>query len=374
MNLSRKIVFLFLLVFVFCHADAVSQKNFTVVIDPGHGGRDPGALGARSKEKDLNLSVALKLGKLIENNHSDVNVIYTRKTDVFIELSDRAKVANKNHADLFISIHANSAKSKSAYGTETFTFGLSKSQSNLDVAMRENAVITLEDDYQTKYEGFDPKSVESYIMFEFMQDKYMDRSIEFASFVQQQFVKDCKRHDRGVRQGELIVLHRSACPSALIELGFISNDEEERYMMSDKGQKELSEAIYQAFSRYKRDHDKKTATAIVASTSTNTNTATNTTAESSSNTKDVKPVFKVQLFIAREALKANSPKFKGIKNTEYYKEGEWYKYTTGSTSDYDKIQKTKQDVQSKFPDAFVIAFLGDKKISVDEANKLLKEK
>lgn len=366
MKLLYKIIFLTtLFTLAACVGNTLSaQKKFTLVIDAGHGGRDPGAIGAKSKEKDINLAVALKIGKLIESNHKDVNVIYTRKTDVYLPLLERADVANKNHADLFISIHANAAKNKSAYGTETFTFGLSKTQSNLDVAMRENSVILLEDDYKTRYEGFDPNSVESYIMFEFMQDKYMDRSIEFASNVQERFVSDCKRHDRGVRQSELIVLHRSACPSALIELGFISNAEEEKYMTSGKGQNELSEAIYNAFDKYKRNHDKRSGVVL-------TNQTQQT--ESAVSTANGEPVFKIQLFIAKDKLKSNAKEFKGLKNTEYYKEGGWYKYTIGNTSDYAGIQKLKKEIQAKFPEAFIIAFVNESKVPVNEALELLKK-
>ncbi len=367
MKISHKAIpFILTLLLLCCCPALMSQEKFILVIDPGHGGRDAGALGSKSKEKDINLAVALKFGKLIETHHPDVKIIYTRKTDNYITLNERADLANKNHANLFISIHANSAENKKAYGTETFTFGLAKTQSNLDVAMRENSVILLEDDYKTSYQGFDPSSVESYIMFEFMQDKYMDRSLEFASYVQNHFAKDCKRHDRGVRQSGFLVLHRSACPSALIELGFISNPEEEKYMISEKGQKELSTAIYRAFAEYKHDHDKKNG--ILAAQANSNSTITEKDKQS-----DQKPVFKVQLFITKEKLKSNSSNLKGIKNPDFYMENGWYKYTTGSTSDYDKIQKVKKEVQSKYPDAFVIAFLGDKKISIDEAHKLLKK-
>lgn len=357
--MMNKRYFPILLLMIFRIGSLLAQQDFTLVIDPGHGGRDPGALGAVSQEKKINLDVALKLGKLIEKQHKDVKVLYTRKGDTYPSLFDRAEMANKNHANLFISIHANATKNKATAGTETFVFGLSKSKSNLDVAMRENSVILLEDDYSTRYEGFDPTSVESYIMFEFMQNKYMERSVELAGSIQEHFAKDCKRQNRGVKESELIVLHRSACPGVLVELGFISNPEEERYMTSEKGQNALALAISNAFDTYKRDYDKRSNIASVKPTA------------SGSATASTRPVFKVQFTTSKEQLKTNDRKLKGVRDTEFFKEGGVYKYTAGSTSDYNKILKTKKEVQAKFPDAFVVAFLGDKKISVAEARKLL---
>lgn len=361
MRFLRKRYFftLFLLLALSLHSYAANE--FLVVIDAGHGGKDPGAVGAKSKEKDINLAVALKLGELITNSHKDVKVIYTRKKDVYLPVHERADIANKNKANLFISLHANAAKSKTAAGAETFTMGLAKSDANLDVAMRENSAILLEDDYKTKYQGFDPSSVESYIIFEFMQDKYNDKSIEFASYIQNNIVKDCKRGDRGVRQGPFMVLHRSACPSVLIELGFISNVNDEKYMTSDKGQKELAAAISNAFTSYKHDYDKKSGKV----TTQHVKQAQN---------DDSKPVFKIQLFISKEILPTNHPSFQGIKDTEYFTEGGWHKYTTGKTSDYAQIQKLKDELKSKFPDAFIIAFSGNRKITVKEAVEILNKK
>lgn len=261
---KRFFIFLNLIAVVLFSAslDLKAQKtNFTLVLDAGHGGHDPGAIGAISREKDINLGVVLRLGKLVENNFKDVKVVYTRKTDKYLTLQQRADVVNNNHADLFISVHTNAAKSSAAYGSETFTLGLAKSKANLDVAMRENSVILLEDDYKTKYKGFDPNSVDSYIMFEFMQDKYIDKSIDLASNIQKQFVNYARRSDRGVRQAGFWVLHRSACPSVLVELGFISNPAEERFLASDKGQKELAASVYNAFVKFKHEHDKKSGMA-----------------------------------------------------------------------------------------------------------------
>ena len=233
-------------------------KDFVVVIDAGHGGHDPGAIGKISKEKNINLKVALKLGKQITQNCPDVKVIYTRNRDVFIPLNRRAEIANNAKANLFISIHTNSvANGKSVKGASTWTLGLAKSNANLEVAKRENAVILYEDDYQTRYAGFDPNSAESYIIFEFMQDKYMEESVHLASLVQNQFKNTCKRTDRGVHQAGFLVLKASAMPSILIELGFISNPEEERYLNSEAGSTSLAKGIFQAFTAYKREYEMK---------------------------------------------------------------------------------------------------------------------
>ena len=233
------------------------EKTFTVVIDAGHGGKDPGARGTVINEKEINLSVALKLGDKISANHDDVKVIYTRKTDRFIELDERANIANRNKADLFISIHTNSVKKGStARGTETYTLGLARTDENLAVAMRENSAILLEDNYEQKYEGFDPNSSESYIIFEFMQNKHMEQSIGFASEIQKCFVS-ARRADRGVRQAGFLVLRKTSMPSVLVELGYISNHDEERFMKSSDGQNKLASALSDAFTRYKKEYDRK---------------------------------------------------------------------------------------------------------------------
>ena len=212
-NYPKYLIIILFNIFIF---NSLAQNSkFTLVIDAGHGGHDPGAIGKITREKDINLSVALSLGEMVASNYNDVRVIYTRNNDRYLTLQERADVVNNNHADLFISIHTNSAKATSAYGTESFTLGLAKSKGNLDVAMRENSVILLEDDYKSKYKGFDPTSVESYIMFEFMQDKYLDRSVALASDIQSFFKVHAGRSDRGVRQAGFWVLYRSACPSVL---------------------------------------------------------------------------------------------------------------------------------------------------------------
>jgi len=383
------------------------DARFTVVLDAGHGGHDPGAMSANSREKDINLAIVLDLGAIIEQKFKDVKVVYTRKTDKYLTLQERADVVNDHHADLFICIHTNASLSSAAYGAETFTLGLAKTRANLDVAMRENSVILLEEDYRTKYKGFDPKSVDSYIMFEFMQDKYIDRSVEFSSIIQKQFVSYCQRSDRGVRQAGFWVLHRSACPSVLVEVGFISNPAEERYLTSDQGQKEMATAIFNAFVDYKRTHDKKSGRQMasvskIEQTSKREQTAKaeehnqrrplqpvevahpNPEIDTVSKKNKIEapvltpanatqtPVFKVQLFATLKNIKAKSTSLKGVNNTEYFVEDGMNKYTVGNDTDYKKIEKIRKEVASKFPKAFIIAFVGDKKITVREALKLIK--
>lgn len=380
------------------------DARFTVVLDAGHGGHDPGAIGAISREKDINLAVVLELGTLIEQNFKDVNVIYTRKTDKYLTLQERADVVNDHHADLFICIHTNSAPAQSAFGAETFTLGLAKTKANLDVAMRENAVMLLEEDYKTKYKGFDPNSVDSYIMFEFMQDKYIDKSVDFSSSIQKQFVH-FHRSDRGVRQAGFWVLHRSACPSVLVEVGFISNPTEERYLNSDLGHKEIATAVFNAFVDYKRAHDKQMGyqiskvskvlhqekqdelmpSQVTKPIPDTQQIRVNDTVEKNISTKSIPvnslvsenkitqvPVFKVQLVASKKALKSNASDFKGVSNIDCFVEGGLNKYTIGSETNYSEIVKVRKAILPKFPEAFVIAFVGDKKLTVKEALKLTK--
>ena len=240
--------FLRMIVLIF---SAMSLMSFTMVIDAGHGGHDAGAIGLVKgvKEKDLNLTVAKRLATKIQQNHPDVKVVLTRETDVFLPLQQRADIANKNHADLFISIHTNAAENRKAQGAETFILGTDRMEDNLDVAMRENAVMKLEDD-QTVYQGFDPNSIESYIIFELMQNQYMDNSLVFAELVQNQFVGTLHRANRGVRQAAFWVLLQSACPSVLVEMGFVSNAEEEKWLASEDGKNSIANGIYTAFQQY----------------------------------------------------------------------------------------------------------------------------
>ena len=344
-------------------ADAVDKDGkFILVIDPGHGGKDPGAVNGKNQEKTINLNIALKMGKLIEDNCKDVKVIYTRKTDVFVELYKRADIANKAGADMFISVHTNSAKSKAANGAETYLLGVeeSRTNANLNAALEENKAILLENDYQTHYEGYDPNSPESMIIFEFMQNEYQKESLKMASFTQDQMVKSAKRPDRGVHQAGYLVLWKSTMPSILIELGFISNDAECKYLVSQKGVDEMSQSLYKAFCDYLDYHNKLMEKAVPAAQ-----------AIGNKETSKPLPVFKVQFMSIKNPLKKNDKRLKAYPNVDYYTEGGMCKYTCGDTNDYEAIQKTKTEVQKKYKDAFVIAFHEGKKISVKEAREII---
>ncbi|MFZ4800135.1 MAG: N-acetylmuramoyl-L-alanine amidase family protein, partial [Bacteroidia bacterium] len=255
MKKGNCIIFFTILMFLgfqlFASKPSKNGKINLVVIDAGHGGHDPGAIGSKLKEKDVVLALALKLGKLIESNFSDVKVIYTRKTDEFIELYRRAKIANENHADLFISLHCNSTKSKESYGTETWVMGLHKSQSNLDVAKKENASILLEDNYSASYDGFNPNSPEANIIFSLFQNAYLDQSLDLAAKVQKHFRNNMKSLDRGVKQAGFLVLYKTTMPAILIENGFVSNLKEEELLSSEKGKNEIAHSIFDAFKEYK---------------------------------------------------------------------------------------------------------------------------
>jgi N-acetylmuramoyl-L-alanine amidase len=232
------------------------QKNFklrTVVIDAGHGGKDPGTLGKITREKDVVLKIALKTGKYIESNLPDVKVLYTRKTDKYVDFQARADVANKNKADLFISVHANSIVGANAYGTETFVMGLHKDNSNFEVAKRENSVILMDENYKEKYEGFDPSSPESYILFSLNQSAYQENSLKFAQKVEDQFKNRVGRSSRGVKQAGFLVLWMTTTPSVLIETGFLSNSKEEAFLASENGQELIASGIYRAFKDYKTE-------------------------------------------------------------------------------------------------------------------------
>ena len=370
---------------------AAQKKAFTVVIDAGHGGHDPGAMGKLTQEKKLNLEVSQRLEQQIKLHHPDVKVVMTRKNDVFLTLQQRADIVNKNNADLFICIHTNAAENRNVTGTETFVLGVDKMQSNLDVAMRENAVMLLEDDYQTTYEGFDPNSVDSYIMFELMQDQYIDQSLNFATLVQHQFT-DIGRSDRGVRQAGFWVLHKSACPSVLIEMGFISNINEEKYLASDKGKEDITNSIYQAFEQYKSAYDRKHG--IVKASQAESKpaevkadkpaevkadkpaeakadkpeeAAKTAEAAKSAEAEAAKPVYKVQIFSTLKPVPAGDPTFRGLKNCQCTKDGKFYKYTYGEDADYQTILDIQQELKTKFKDCFIVAFLGNKQIPVKEA-------
>ena len=391
-----------LLTSFFC-AGSAEAKNFVVVIDAGHGGHDPGAIGKISKEKNINLNVALKFGKLIQKNCGDVKVIYTRTRDVFIPLDRRAEIANNAKADLFISIHTNAlANNRTAKGASTWTLGLAKSDANLEVAKRENSVILYESDYKTRYAGFNPNSAESYIIFEFMQDKYMSQSVHLASLVQKQFRHSCNRIDRGVHQAGFLVLKASAMPSILVELGFISTPEEERYLNSETGTTTLANGIFRAFLTYKREQEirlngsSKTILpedipeAIEETVASADTKVKNKVPQSKVNPVSPSPqqvekavvnqtertgiVFKIQILTSSRPIAKNDKRLKGLKNVDYYKEGGLYKYTYGTSPDYNKVVRTKRTIAAQFKDAFIIAFKDGQKTNVNAAINEFKKK
>lgn len=361
---------------------AAPGKTFTVVIDAGHGGHDPGAIGKRGKEKNINLKVAMKLGKLIENNCADTKVIYTRNRDVFVPLHRRAEIANNAKADLFISIHTNSIASRSSQvsGAETYTLGLHRTEENLEVAKKENSVILIEDDYKQQYAGFNPGSSESYIIFEFMQDKNMSQSVNFAKMIQRQF-KQGKRIDKGVHQAGFLVLRATSMPSVLVELGYITNPNEESYLLSENGSTNLAQCIYRAFRNYKDGHrpdntDIKNAETSVQNDIEETVAAIEpeTTKTANNSTVSEKPVFKIQILTSGKVLSAKNRAFKGLSPVSYYKENGLIKYTYGADTNYNSILKLKRNkVDSKFKDAFIIAFKNGKKINVNQAIKEFKK-
>ncbi|MEG1563925.1 MAG: N-acetylmuramoyl-L-alanine amidase [Bacteroides sp.] len=373
------------------HGSHAWGKDFVVVIDAGHGGHDPGAVGRTSKEKNINLNVALKLGNLIKQNCEDVRIIYTRSKDIFIPLNRRAEIANNANADLFISIHTNAlARNNTAKGTSTWTLGLAKSNANLDVAKRENSVILYENDYETRYAGFNPNSAESYIIFEFMQDKYMEQSVHLASLVQKQFRHACSRVDRGVHQAGFLVLKASAMPSILVELGFISTPEEERYLNTDEGTDNLSNGIFRAFMTYKREYEIRLTGAsrtIVPteeeriirqpepdSTPENLQQKEEAIERVVNATKEDEILFKIQILTSSNPLSPKDRRFKGLKDVTYYQEEGLYKYTHEASADYNQVLRTKRSITALFKDAFIIAFKNGEKMNINAAIQEFKKK
>ncbi len=331
-------------------------KFKTVVIDAGHGGRDPGAIGKISKEKDIVLNVALKLGAYINQYLPDVKVVYTRSKDVFIPLNKRAEIANKNKADLFISIHANAISTSKIYGAETFVLGLHRTKENLEVAKLENSVIVLEEDYTTTYQGFDPNSAESYIIFELMQNIHIDQSIYMATLVQDQFKNRVGRKDRGVKQAGFLVLRQAAMPSVLVELGFLTNNSEEKFIASEKGQTYLASALFRAVRDYKEEFDAKSKMEDVTSKAK--------ALEAS------EIIYRIQIASSKKAIKEGSLIYKKFDDVWFYNDGQRYKYTTFKSADFDKTMSKLKDVREQIKDAFIIAFKGGEPISLTEAKKL----
>ena len=415
-----------------------ANRRFTLVIDPGHGGHDAGALGAISKEKNINLSVALQFGKYVERNMPDVRVIYTRKTDVFIPLKERANIANRANADLFISVHTNALPAgKIARGFETYTLGMHRAKDNLDVAMRENSVISMEKGYQQTYQGFDPRSSESYIIFEFIQGKNMERSVELARNIQRKVCNSANRPDKGVHQAGFLVLRETSMPSCLIELGFITTADEER-LLNDAGRvDDIARGIYEGFAQYRNKYDKSISVPYRAADtesvsvarivsdkkqeqperrSEDVDTAPRRTvkhvetkvekartvqqnrrqnqqdkpAQQSRQTQQSRtaaqnkpaqqkadvadaPVFKLQIFVSNRTLRKGDAHFKGETGYDSFQEGNMVKYTMGASTNYNEIYRLRKTLAEKFPEAFIIAFKNGKKYDVNQAIREFKQ-
>lgn len=422
--MCKKSLFCTILLLVFAVVVNAANKSFTLVIDAGHGGRDDGACGAISKEKDLTLKYALAFGKLVERECPDVRVIYTRKTDVFVELKERAAIANRAKADLFMSIHINAMPGrKIARGFQTYTLGKGSSgngmSTNLEVAKRENSVILLEDNYKQSYQGFDPDSPESNIMFEFVQDRNMEQSVNLAKLLQRNVCAVTGRIDGGAHQANLAVLRLSSMPGCLIELGFISTADEERFLNNPESVTLYSRGIMNAFNAYRGRYDKivnvpyRTPDQVLEDTP-----APRTKKRGKSNFDEAKvvlhkqdsaskvhnvavreknndnnkvkpqvvkaepkvvkvepkaavaadkPVFKVQILVSSRKLKNGDPHLKGLTDYDFYQEAGYCKYTVGESANYNEIYRLRKQILDKFPEAFIIAFKNGAKMNVNEA-------
>lgn len=386
--MKNRIIALIWITIGFAVVSLAANKKFTLVIDAGHGGHDAGALGAFSKEKNINLNVALAFGRYVQNNCPDVKVIYTRKTDVFIPLHTRADIANKNKADLFVSIHTNAVpRGRIARGLETYTLGMHRAGSNLEVAKRENSVILIEKDYKQHYEGFDPNSSESYIMFEFMQDKNMAQSVELARYVQKRVCASADRQDKGVKQAGFLVLRETSMPSCLIELGFITTSDEEQFLNTSDGIDRLGFGIYQAFLDYKRKYDTGFTVPYQAEPQQDINIpsvvpqeeqektpvkaqqepqAPAAKSEKAKTSEESPLIFKVQLIASTSRQKISKSKLNGQKS-ECYEEGGFYKYTVGASEDYDEMVKVRESLVENFPEAFIVAFKNGQRVDTRAA-------
>ena len=430
----KRLLLLFVALFI-VSGTTFSQKRElgkvkTLVIDPGHGGDKPGAVGKHCQEKELTLSIAKKFGKLVEDNYPDVNIIYTRTDDTDVTLAERANIANRAKADLFVSIHINSHPTSVPVGMETFVMGLSRSRANMEVAKKENADILLEKGYQdnSEYQGFDPNSPESYVMFSMYQNAFIDKSLNFAQFTQEQYKSNIKTTNRGVKQAEFFVLYKTAMPAVLTEVGFISNPAEEAYMMSDEGQATIAVCLLNAFANYKaqeesvakpkkmeidlpgygknkarkptpqgspaadstykaqQQQDDALAAAILQSQGEEVPKADIEAPEvpafhqeeaelSQEVNKDEivieGVVYRVQFLTSEKPLKEGAKEFKNVTGYQEYKQDGVYRYTMGNETTIAKAKNIQSEMRKKgFKDAFVIAFYNGKRISLQEAREL----
>lgn len=357
-NNNIRFIALFLLcmttqVFSFSQTNTSVQKIKTVVIDPGHGGKHPGAISRNGKhqEKTITLAIGLKLGELIKSAYPDTKIIYTRSTDKYVDLDERAEIANRNKADLFISIHVNATKSTQPNGSETFVMGTHKSEDNFEVCKTENSVITMEDNYQAKYEGFNPDSPESYIIFSLLQNTHLEQSLSFAAHIQKQFKTGPIYHNRGVKQGGLLVLWKTTMPSVLTEVGFISNTNDYNIIVTKKGQDEIAEKLFQAFANYKTEYEGdgvQLSAPIQAQQQQQPNASNNNTSSPE------KGFFAIQVFAVDKILKNNAPDFKGRKDCNYLKTEKLYKYYIGKYTTREEAAKALISLRKTFNGAFII--------------------
>jgi len=412
--MGKKILLFFWMTLCVAVVANAANKKFTLVIDAGHGGHDAGALGAVVKEKELTLRYALAFGAMVERNCPDVKVVYTRKTDRFIELWQRAEIANKAKADLFVSVHINALpKGRVARGYQTYTLGKGRQGTalgtNLDVAKRENAVILMEPNYKQSYQGYDPNSPESDIMFEFIQDKNMERSVELAKFMQRFICKATGRQDMGAHQENLAVLRLTAMPACLMELGFITTPDEEQFMNSEQALNLYTQGFFNAFMAYKKRYNENITipyepdnTPVIEVPQVVPPTLEepqpepipqvvpmkpaqpkpqpeNVKPEQPAETKPVAeetagmPVFKVQVTANSTKLKLDAPQFQGLEQVDYYQDGGMYKYTVGASTDYNAISQLRKQLLDRFPQAFVIAFKNGKRCDVQQAIQEFKQ-
>ena len=395
--MGRKTIFILLAWMATAAAALADGHRFTLVVDAGHGGHDAGAKGAFSYEKNINLNVALAFGRLVEDNCPDVRVIYTRKTDVFVPLHRRAEIANKNKADVFISIHTNALPAGHvARGLETYTMGMRRSDEKLSAAMRENSVIMIEKDYKERYEGYDPNSPESTIMFEFLHDRNMSKSVELAKLVQRCVCATATRQNKGVKQDVFLVLRETSMPACLIELGFITTADEEQYLNKAENVDKIAEGIYQAFVTYRKKYDEGFTVPYDPEMDTKANVnpvnkpqvekpvskpqvekpvskpqaeqpANKPQARKTATGSGSRPVFKVQIIASSRSLRPGSGQFKGLTGVESYEENGMVKYTYGASTDYNEIYRLRKSILDKFPEAFIIAFKDGVKTDINKA-------
>jgi len=373
--MCKKITLLLALMCMLVVTAFAANKRFTLVIDPGHGGHDAGARGAISMEKNINLTVALRFGKYVEQNMPEVRVIYTRKQDVFIPLHERANIANRANADLFISVHTNALPAgKVARGFETYTLGMHRAKDNLDVAMRENSVISMEKGFEQTYEGFDPKSSESYIIFEFIQGKNMERSVDLARMIQRSVCDSGCRPDKGVHQAGFLVLRETSMPSCLIELGFITTPDEERLLNDNAKVDDIAKGIYEAFAKYKNKYDRSVSVPYRAA-NRQESTLPKIVPDSYKAVPAPKdaPVFKLQIFVGNRNLRKGDAHFKGETEFDSFQEGNLVKYTLGASTNYNEIYRLRKEKMEKFPEAFIIAFKNGEKYDVNQAIREFKQ-